>query len=94
MKKFLSVICALILSLALIVPVTAAVEITDVFGNDYVHFDFNMDSKLDILDLIRAKKYMGGIPVTVNMKFVQKDLSDAEILVSLKQELLKDGDMR
>jgi len=43
--------------------------------------------------LVRAKKYVLGIPVTVNLRFIENDLGDAQLLATLRQELLK-GDNR
>ena len=67
--------------------VSAVTGITDVFGDDYVDYDVNIDGFFNIKDLVRAKKYYAGIPVSVNMNFVAS--SSAQVLVSLRKELLR-----
>ena len=93
MKKLLCIICVAVLCLNSGLIASAEVEIPDVFGEDYVEFDVNVDGCFNIRDLVRAKKYVVGMPVTVNLRFIDNDLGDAQLLATLRQELLK-GDNR
>lgn len=93
MKKLLCIICVAVLCFNGGLLASAEVNIPDVFGEDYVEFDVNVDGCFNICDLVRAKKYVGGMPVTVNLRFIENDLGDAQILAILRQELLK-GDNR
>lgn len=93
MKKFLCIICVAVLCLNSGLLASAAIDIPDVFGEAYVEHDINSDGCFDIRDLVRAKKYIAGMPVTVNLRFIENDLGDAQILATLRQELLK-GDNR
>ena len=69
--------------------VSAEVSVPDVFGNTYVEFDINADGTFDIRDLVRLKKHSAGIPVTVNLNLVNSENGEAELLVSMRKELLK-----
>lgn len=89
MKKLLCIICVAVLCFNAGLLASAQVDIPDVFGEDYVEFDVNVDGCFNIRDLVRAKKYIAGMTVTVNLRFVENDLGDAQILTILRQELLK-----
>ncbi len=69
--------------------VSAEIRVPDIFGNAYVEFDINADGAFDIRDLVRLKKYSAGIPVTVNLNFANGESGSAELLVSMRKELLK-----
>ena len=69
--------------------VSAEIRVPDIFGNAYVEFDINADGAFDIRDLVRLKKYSAGIPVTVNLNFANGASGSAELLVSMRKELLK-----
>ena len=69
--------------------VSAEIRVPDIFGNAYVEFDINDDGAFDIRDLVRLKKYNAGIPVTVNLNFANGESGSAELLVSMRKELLK-----
>lgn len=91
MKRIMAVICALVFILNCGVMASAVTDIPDAFGNEYAEFDINADGYFDIRDLVRAKKYMAGMPTLVNLNFVNDNLSDAELLVTMRQALLKGG---
>ena len=91
MKRIIAVICALVFILNYGVVTSAVTEISDVFGNEYAEFDINADGCFDIRDLVRVKKYIAGMPSAVNLNFIDSSLSDAELLVLMRQELLKGG---
>ena len=93
MKKLLCIICVVVLCFNSCLLASAEVNIPDVFGEDYVEFDVNVDGFFNICDLVCAKKYVVGMPVTVNLRFIENDLGNAQILAILIQELLK-GDNR
>ena len=93
MKKIMCIICIAVLCFNSSIAVFAAVDVPDVFGDGYVECDVNFDGNFNILDLVRAKKYVAGASVTVNMRFIENDLGNAQLLVSLRQALLK-GDKK
>ena len=93
MKKLLCIICVAVLCFSSGLLAYAEVDIPDVFGEDYIEFDVNVDGCFNICDLVRAKKYIVGVPVTVNLRFIENNLGNAQILAILRQELLK-GDNR
>lgn len=89
MKRFLSFICALVLLISQSMTVWAVTDIPDAFGNDFVEFDVNADGSFNVCDLVRIKKYIAGVPTVVNLKHINNYTSDAEILIVMRQELLK-----
>ena len=88
MKKFLSVLCILVFVLNSSIFAYATVEVPDVFGDNYVEFDANVDGYFNIRDLVRIKKYISGMPVIVNMNAIDSNLGDAQLLASMRQELM------
>ncbi len=88
MKKFLSVLCILVFVLNSSILAYATVEVPDVFGDNYVEFDANVDGYFNIRDLVRIKKYISGMPVIVNMNAIDSNLGDAQLLASMRQELM------
>ena len=91
MKKLLSIICIMALVLSHGMFVSAVVDVPDVFGNEYVEYDVNIDGDFNICDLVRVKKYIIGEPVIINLNFGEKSLNNAELLVLMRKELLKGG---
>lgn len=86
MKKAVTVMAALFICRT---SVSAEVRVPDVFGNTYVEFDINADGTFDIRDLVRLKKHSVGIPVMVNLNFANSENGEAELLVSMRKEILK-----
>lgn len=86
MKKVVTVMAALFICRTC---VSAEVRVPDVFGNTYVEFDINADGTFDIRDLVRLKKHSVGIPVMVNLNFANSENGEAELLVSMRKEILK-----
>lgn len=91
MKKIICILSVIILLFSYNMLVSAVVDVPDVFGNEYVEYDINVDGYFDVCDLVRVKKYISGMPVIVNLNFTENSLSDAELLVLIRQELLKGG---
>ena len=85
MKKVVTVMAALFICRT---SVSAEVRVPDVFGNTYVEFDINADGAFDIRDLVRLKKHSVGIPVMVNLNFANSENGEAELLVSMRKEIL------
>ena len=92
MKRILSCICIIVLILTLNARVSATTDVPDVFGNEYVKYDINADGYFNLCDLVRAKKYLVGASVMVYLASEDKSTNNAELLVLIKQELLK-GDL-
>lgn len=89
MKKILSFLCLLFFVFNLGITTLAVVDVPDAFGNDFAVCDINADGWFDVRDLVRTKKYIAGEPTVVNLKYVNDYTSGAELLVVMKQELLK-----
>ena len=66
---------------------------SDLHTHPFYEINLILDGNFNILDLVRAKKYVAGASVTVNMRFIENDLGNAQLLVSLRQALLK-GDKK
>ena len=89
MKKIIAFIAIALIAVMCGISVSGETVVSDVFGADTVLYDVNIDGELDILDLIRLKRYAAGEKVQVNLNITGKSgdtLSNA--LVEIKKELL------
>lgn len=89
MKKITAFIAIALIAVMCGISVSGETVVSDVFGADTVLYDVNIDGELDILDLIRLKRYAAGEKVRVNLNITGKSgdtLSSA--LVEIKKELL------